>query len=99
MSLFCQVCQLYISLLAPANNQRYKYVANIYCLINDLSNYHIIANSSSANSAYLSVPFDLGGMIGGVFAGYVVDRTGASAITCIIMLLLAIPSVSKLSTL
>lgn len=49
-------------------------------------------NSSSANSAYLSVPFDLGGMIGGVFAGYVVDRTGASAITCIIMLLLAIPS-------
>lgn len=41
----------------------------------------------------MSVPFDLGGIIGGILAGYVVDRTGASAITCVIMLLLAIPSV------
>ena len=52
------------------------------------------AGESSSNSAYLSVPFDLGGMLGGVLAGYVVDRTGASAITCVVMLLLAIPSVS-----
>lgn len=51
-------------------------------------------HASSSNSAYLSVPFDLGGIIGGVLAGYVVDRTGASAITCVVMLLCAIPSVS-----
>ncbi|XP_034140953.1 glucose-6-phosphate exchanger SLC37A2-like, partial [Drosophila guanche] len=51
-----------------------------------------LTHESSSHSAYLSVPFDLGGIIGGVLAGYVVDRTGASAITCVIMLSLAIPS-------
>lgn len=58
-----------------------------------MSHFAFVAHSSSSNSAYLSVPFDMGGIIGGVMAGFIVDRTGASAITCTIMLIIAIPSV------
>nr|CAH8866562.1 unnamed protein product [Trichobilharzia regenti] len=43
-------------------------------------------------SADLSAVFDLGGIIGGIIAGYVSDTTGASAITCVVLLILSIPT-------
>ena len=43
-------------------------------------------------SAYMSVPFDLGGILGSVAAGIIADRTGSAALTCIVMLGCAIPS-------
>lgn len=48
--------------------------------------------NSSESSAYLSVPFDLGGMFGAILAGYLSDRTKKSATICTVMLVLAIPS-------
>ncbi|XP_076367227.1 glucose-6-phosphate exchanger SLC37A2-like isoform X2 [Tachypleus tridentatus] len=47
---------------------------------------------SSEQSAYLSVPFDIGGIIGGVLAGYIADHTGASAVTCASLLGIAVPT-------
>lgn len=47
---------------------------------------------SSEYSAYMSVPFDVGGILGAVIAGFAADRTKCSALTCIVMLLVAIPS-------
>jgi OPA family glycerol-3-phosphate transporter-like MFS transporter 1/2 len=52
------------------------------------------SHSSSSHSAYLTIMFDVGGIVGGIAAGYLADRTGASGLVCIIMLLFAIPSVS-----
>jgi OPA family glycerol-3-phosphate transporter-like MFS transporter 1/2 len=46
----------------------------------------------SKETAYLSTPFDLGGIAGAVVAGIVADRTGASGLTCIGMLIFTIPS-------
>ncbi|KAI1291781.1 putative glycerol-3-phosphate transporter 5 [Halotydeus destructor] len=43
-------------------------------------------------SAYLSVPFDVGGILGAVLAGLYADRTGASGLTCIVMIIGAFPS-------
>lgn len=48
--------------------------------------------NGSEDSAYLSVPFDIGGIIGAVLAGYMSDRFKKSALTCTIMLILAIPA-------
>ncbi|XP_054154974.1 glucose-6-phosphate exchanger SLC37A2-like [Oppia nitens] len=48
-------------------------------------------DSSSSDSAYLSTPFDLGGIIGAIVAGVLVDVTGASALICVVMLIWAIP--------
>ncbi|CAG2114347.1 unnamed protein product, partial [Medioppia subpectinata] len=47
---------------------------------------------SSSQSAYMTIFFDLGGIIGGISAGYLADKTGASALSCIVMLIFAIPS-------
>lgn len=47
---------------------------------------------SSEYSAYMSVPFDVGGILGAVIAGFAADRTKSSALTCIVMLVVAIPS-------
>jgi OPA family glycerol-3-phosphate transporter-like MFS transporter 1/2 len=47
---------------------------------------------SSEYSAYMSVPFDVGGILGAVIAGFAADRTKCSALTCIVMLVVAIPS-------
>jgi OPA family glycerol-3-phosphate transporter-like MFS transporter 1/2 len=44
------------------------------------------------NSAYLSTPFDVGGILGAILAGVYADRTGASGLTCIVMIIFAIPS-------
>lgn len=46
----------------------------------------------SQASAYLSIAFDVGGILGGVIAGCLSDHTGASALTCVGFLGLAIPS-------
>ena len=43
-------------------------------------------------AAYLSVPFDIGGLIGAIIAGYLADVTGASGLVCISMLALLLPS-------
>lgn len=48
--------------------------------------------NNSEQSAYLSVPFDIGGIVGAIVAGYFSDRTKKSATICSLMLLFAIPS-------
>ncbi|CAH8616563.1 unnamed protein product [Schistosoma guineensis] len=45
-----------------------------------------------SSSADLSAVFDLGGILGGIIAGYVSDCTGSSAITCVVMIALSIPT-------
>ncbi|CAG2166713.1 unnamed protein product, partial [Oppiella nova] len=54
---------------------------------------------STSKSAYMTIFFDLGGILGGITAGYMADKTGASALSCIFMLIFAIPSVSIKTTL
>ena len=54
---------------------------------------------SAEYSAYMSVPFDIGGIIGSMAAGILADRTGSPALTCIVMLALAIPSLFLYATL
>lgn len=46
---------------------------------------------NSEYSAYFSTPFDIGGIFGAVIAGIYADRTKASGLTCIVMLVFAIP--------
>lgn len=48
--------------------------------------------NNSEESAYLSVPFDVGGMFGAIVAGILSDRFHKSGLICTVMLLLAIPS-------
>lgn len=48
--------------------------------------------NNSEDSAYLSVPFDVGGIVGAIAAGYISDRFKKSALTCTVMLIIAIPS-------
>lgn len=48
--------------------------------------------AGSQASAYRSIAFDVGGILGGVTAGLISDRTGSSALTCVGFLGLAIPS-------
>lgn len=50
-------------------------------------------HSSSSDSAFSATPFDFGGIIGAIVAGYLADKTGASATICVTMLFFAIPSV------
>lgn len=40
----------------------------------------------------MSVPFDVGGLLGAIIAGYLADITGASGLVCIGMLALLFPS-------
>jgi OPA family glycerol-3-phosphate transporter-like MFS transporter 1/2 len=47
---------------------------------------------NSEQSAYLSTPFDVGGMFGAIIAGYLCDRYKKSGTTCVVMLVLAIPA-------
>jgi len=48
-------------------------------------------------AANLSTLFDVGGIVGGILAGLASDYTGKPATTCAIMLIAAIPSVSRKS--
>ncbi|XP_057374542.1 glucose-6-phosphate exchanger SLC37A2-like [Daphnia carinata] len=45
----------------------------------------------ASESADLSTLFDVGGIVGGIIAGVLSDVTGMSAVTCAIMLVVAIP--------
>lgn len=49
-------------------------------------------SNNSEDSAYLSTPFDVGGVAGAILAGYFSDSFNANGITCNVMLLLAIPA-------
>jgi OPA family glycerol-3-phosphate transporter-like MFS transporter 1/2 len=60
-----------------------------------------IASSTTFNSedsAYLSTPFDVGGIAGAILAGYLSDRFKVNGIICNIMLLVAIPSMFMYQT-
>ena len=51
------------------------------------------ASFTATQSADLSTLFDVGGIIGGIIAGVLSDYTGMSAVTCAVMLVIAIPMV------
>lgn len=61
----------------------------------DLHSSSFIDNSDVEESANLSTFFDVGGIIGGILAGVISDYSGMSASTCSVMLVAAIPMVSK----
>ncbi|XP_037795212.1 glucose-6-phosphate exchanger SLC37A2-like isoform X2 [Penaeus monodon] len=63
-----------------------------YTFLYWLPNY-ILNNTpySPEASANLSTFFDVGGIAGGILAGVLSDKTGMSASTCIVMLIVAIP--------
>ncbi|XP_054165833.1 glucose-6-phosphate exchanger SLC37A2-like [Oppia nitens] len=65
-----------------------------YTFLDWLPLYIVSSNEgiSSSKSAYMTIVFDVGGIAGGIIAGYLADRTGASALCCIVMLIFAIPS-------
>lgn len=52
---------------------------------------HASTTFSSSSSAFISTAFDFGGIVGGILAGYLSDRSGASAITCVVFLMAAVP--------
>lgn len=52
---------------------------------------HASTTFDSTHSAYLSTLFDFGGIAGGILAGYFSDRSGASAIICVLFLIAAVP--------
>lgn len=63
-----------------------------YTFLYWLPRYIKVSTSFSAtDSANLSTLFDVGGILGGIIAGVISDNTGASATTCTVMLLVAIP--------
>ena len=47
---------------------------------------------SAASAGYLSVLFDVGGIVGGVLAGFISDQLNARATTAAVFMYLAIPS-------
>lgn len=49
-------------------------------------------SNDSEHSAYLSTPFEIGGILGAIIAGYLSDKFKANGTICNVMLLLAIPS-------
>ena len=46
-----------------------------------------------ATAGDLATLFDVGGIFGAIFAGFLADTTNSSAVTCAIMLILSIPLV------
>ncbi|CAG2114346.1 unnamed protein product, partial [Medioppia subpectinata] len=75
------------------NNSSLFYHSSIIYLITNLC-YLLAVKVSPSQSAYLSISFDIGGTVGAILAGYMADITNASAITCIVFIILTIPSVS-----
>ena len=57
------------------------------------------ASFTASESANLSTLFDVGGILGGILAGVMTDHTGMSAVTCAVMLLIAIPMVRVIKVL
>ena len=64
-----------------------------YTFLYWLPNYiHTESHVDAEESAVLSTIFDLGGIIGGTIAGIASDKTNRPATTCLVMLVMAIPS-------
>jgi len=64
-----------------------------YTFLYWLPNYiHTRSHVNAEESAFLSTVFDWGGIIGGIIAGVITDRTGMSATVCSVMLVVAIPT-------
>jgi len=61
----------------------------LYWLPNYIST---ISHIDAKQSATMSTYFDFGGIIGGIFAGVVSDKSGMSATTCALMLTSALPT-------
>lgn len=55
-----------------------------------------LADFTAETSAYLSTLFDVGGILGGIFAGAISDYTGMQAFTCGAMLVYSVPMVGIL---
>ena len=53
----------------------------------------VSAPFGNQDAAYLSTLFDFGGIVGGVFAGFISDHSSMSACTCAFMLIAAVPVV------
>jgi len=64
-----------------------------YTFLYWLPNYiHSTSGVDAEESAVLSTIFDLGGIVGGTLAGLISDNTGNPASTCVVMLVMAIPT-------
>jgi len=64
-----------------------------YTFLYWLPNYiHSTSGVDAEESAVLSTIFDLGGIVGGTLAGVISDNTGNPASTCVLMLIMAIPT-------
>jgi len=64
-----------------------------YTFLYWLPNYiHSTSGVDAEESAILSTIFDLGGIVGGIIAGLMSDYTGNPASTCVVMLIMAIPT-------
>jgi len=64
-----------------------------YTFLYWLPNYiHVMDKVDAEEAAILSTIFDVGGIIGGIIAGMLSDKTGKPASTCAIMLVMAIPT-------
>lgn len=59
-----------------------------------IHNFFLIATYGASDSATLSTLFDVGGIVGAIAAGMLSDYSGMSALTCAVMLILAVPTVS-----
>ena len=63
-----------------------------YTFLYWLPRYITSTSFDSKDSACLSTPFNVGGIVGAILAGYLSDRLRVNGIICNIMLILAIPS-------
>jgi len=64
-----------------------------YTFLYWLPNYiHHASRIDAKESAVMSTYFDIGGIIGGIFAGFISDKSGMSATTCAVLLASAVPT-------
>lgn len=102
MSILHKIHQLHVPLLVTTFYSRIEYVSLSKlkpCLILICSNLGCDEglDLGAKSSADLSTLFDIGGIVGGILAGFISDVTSASAITCAAAFLLSFPMVSILT--